>query len=83
MEAVRDRDLQQPVVGGVVLDLVDAVPVAVVGAQDGRVLVRVPAPFDGLAAGDLTERAGAVHNPAGALAVERLHQRRGRCSNTL
>ena len=45
----------QLVLGGVELDLVDAVAVAVVGAQHGRVLVRLPAPLERLAAGDLAD----------------------------
>ena len=73
--AVRDGDVHQLVPGGVELDLVDPVAVAVVGAQDGRVLVRLPAPLERLAARDLAERAGAVVGPAGALALERLDQR--------
>ncbi len=42
---VLDAHLHQLVPGGVELDLVDPVAVAVVGAQDRLVLVREPAPL--------------------------------------
>ena len=57
VQPVRDGDVQQLVPGGVELDLVDAVAVAVVRAQHRRVLVRLPAPLERLAAGDLADRA--------------------------
>ena len=60
VQPVRDRHLEQLVPRRVELDLVDPVPVAVVGPQHRRVLVRLPAPLERLAAGDLAERAGAL-----------------------
>ena len=48
VQAVADADPHQLVPGGVELDLVDAVAVAVVGAQLGRVLVGLDAPADRL-----------------------------------
>ena len=44
VQAVTDRDRHEFVVGGVVFDLVDAVAVAVVGAQDRLVAVGQLAP---------------------------------------
>ena len=75
VQSVRDGDVHQLVPGGVELHLVDAVAVAVVGAQLGRVLVRLPAPLDRLAAGDLAHRADLRLGPAATLAVQRLDQR--------
>jgi hypothetical protein len=57
------------------LDLVDAVAVAVVRAQDGRVLVCQAAPLDRFAPGDLTDRADLLLGPARALPVQGLDQR--------
>jgi hypothetical protein len=57
------------------LDLVDPVPVAVVRAQDGRVLVGEPPPLERLAAGELAERGRALLRPAAALAPQRLDER--------
>ena len=76
VQAVADPDPHQLVPGAVELDLVDAVAVAVVGAQLGLVLVRLEAPADRLArAADRAQLAGAVLGPLGALAAQRLDQR--------
>ena len=48
VQPVRRSRPHQLVPGRMELDLVDAVPVAVVGAQHGRVLVRLDAPADRL-----------------------------------
>ena len=79
VQAVADRDLHQLVVGGVVLDLVDAVAVAVVGAQDRLVAVGQLAPALRLrAAGERPEFGDLVEAPLPALADQRLGQdRRG------
>jgi hypothetical protein len=77
VQAVFDRDGHELVVDGVVLDLVDAVAVAVVGAQDGWVRVGEPAPLLGLlAAGQPAERVDLVDRPGGAVPGQRLEQRR-------
>ena len=67
----------QLVPGGVELDLVDAVAVAVVGAQLRRVLVglRAPASMRRAAAGDRADRGDPLLGPVGALAPHRLDQR--------
>jgi hypothetical protein len=57
------------------LDLVDAVAEAVVRLQLGRVVVRLEAPPDRLAAGDLADQLGLGAGPAAAFALERLDQR--------
>jgi hypothetical protein len=75
VQAVGHRNLHQLVVGGVVGDLVDAMPVTVVGAQLGRVAVGVEPPLDRLGRpGQAAERMQVVDGPAGALALDGLHQ---------
>ena len=77
VQAVADRDLHQLVVRGVVLDLVDAVAVAVVGAQDRLVAVGELAPALRLpAAGERPEFGDLVEAPLAALADQRLGQYR-------
>ena len=77
MQAVADRDLHQLVVGRVVLDFVDAVAVAVVGAQDRLVAVGELAPALRLrAAGERPEFGDLVEAPLAALADQRLGQYR-------
>ena len=62
-------------VGRVIVDLVDAVAEAVVGAHHGRVLVGEPAQLDRLgAAGERADLARLLVDPAGALALNRLHE---------
>ena len=71
-----DRLAQQPVPGGVEVDLVDAVAVAVVGAQDRLVALaalRVVARLGGT--GHFAAVAQAVDAPAAALALEGLAER--------
>ena len=77
VQAVADADPHQLVPGGVELDLVDAVAEAVVGAQLGRVLVRLEAPSGSrLGAPQIApSSAGLVLGPVGALAPQRLGQR--------
>ena len=71
-----DAEAQQRVPGGVELDLVDPVAVAVVRAQDGRVLVRARAERERLPG---AEQAPPLHQPllrpAGALAPDALGER--------
>ena len=75
-----DRDPHQLVVGGVVLDLVDAVSVAVVGAQDGPVAAGQLAPaLRLLGAGNGADRGHVVQAPLPAFADQRLDEYRGRC----
>ena len=82
VQPVGDGHLQQPVIRRVVLDLVDAVAVAVVGAQDRLVLVREPAPLGGLAAGDLpSARARSAAQPPPSRSTASIRTRS--CSNTL
>ena len=72
-----DRLSQGPVPGGVELDLVDAVSVAVVGAQQRLVALGPLGVLQGLgAAGELARVAQAVQAPAAALPLERLAQRK-------
>ena len=76
VQAVADADPHQLVPGGVELDLVDAVAVAVVGAQLGLVLVGLGAPADRLPrAADRAQLARFALGPLGALAPQRLDQR--------
>ena len=71
-----DRLAQQLVPGGVELDLVDAVAVAIVGAELRRVLVGEGTEALGaLAAGIGADRGDALLGPVGALAAHRLDQR--------
>ncbi len=66
---------QQPVPRRVEVDLVDAVAVAVMGAQDGLVSLRALGVLERLGrAGQLAGVAQAVDAPAAALALERLAQ---------
>src|SRR5947199_6478 len=71
---VADGEAQELVPGGVELDLVDAVAVAVVGTEDGRIGVRLHAPAERLAAGELAERPHPLLRPGGPLAAEALGQ---------
>jgi hypothetical protein len=56
------------------LDFVDPVSVAIVRAQDRRVLVRLAAELDRLAARERPDLARLVARPLRALALERLYQ---------
>ena len=79
VQSVLDRDPHQLVVGRVVFDLVDAVSVAVVGAQDGPVAVGQLAPALGLpGAGDRADRGHLVQAPLPAFADQSLDKNRGR-----
>ena len=70
VQLVLHAHLHQLVPGGVELDLVDAVAVAVEGAQHRLVLVGQAAPLLlGLAADEAAELGGALAYPAGALAL--------------
>ncbi len=60
---------------GMELDLVDAMAVAVMCAQDRRMLVREPPPFERRAAGDLAERGEPILRERPALAPHRLDER--------
>ncbi len=76
VQFVLHAHLHQLMPGGVKLDLVDAVAVAVVGAQHRLVLVGQPAPLLlGLAADELAELRGPLEHPLGALALGGLDQR--------
>jgi hypothetical protein len=78
-----DRLAQQPVPRRVELDLVDAVAVAVVRAQDRLVALRALRVGDRLrAARQLTGVAQPVDPPATALALDRLAQREAGWSPT-
>ena len=78
MQAVADRHRHQLVVGGVVLDLVDAVTVSVVGAQDRLVAVGELTPaLRLLRARDRAEIGDLVDAPLAALADQRLGEHRG------
>ena len=67
------------VVGGVELDHVEPAALAVERLEPRRVLVGEPAALEGLgAAADLAEGRQALRGVAAALALHRLHQRRGR-----
>src|SRR5215210_7000626 len=57
------------------LHLVDPVPVAVVGSQDRRVLVREPAPFERLAAELLAECEERLVRPRRPLATHAVEER--------
>ena len=59
----------------VVLDLVDAMAEAIEDAQLGHLLVRLDAPRDGLAAGELAERVQFVERPLGALTAHGIAER--------
>src|SRR6202042_979767 len=80
VQSVLDRDPHQLVVGRVVFDLVDAVAIAVVGAQDGPVALGQLAPALGLpGAGNGADRGHLVQAPLTAFADQRLDKDRGRC----
>ena len=79
-----DRLAQQPVPGGVELDAVDPVAIAVVGAQDRLVGLRALGVGARLgAAGELAGVAQAVDAPAAALALDCLLQRQVRLEDVL
>src|SRR5437016_2977371 len=70
-----DRSAQQPVPGGIELDLVDPVAVAVVGAQDRQVALGPARVLASLrAAGRAAGLPSPVHPPLSALAGQRLLQ---------
>jgi hypothetical protein len=76
VQPVADPDPHQLVPRGVELDLVDPVPVPVVGSKHRLVLVRLEAPADRLRASrDLTDRQRALLGPLGPLAAKRLDER--------
>ena len=69
MQAIPERELHQLVIRGVVLDLVDAVAGAVVGAELGRVAVRlVREQLHALAADELAEVRRLIVDPPAAFA---------------
>ena len=77
VEAVLDAEPHEVVVRRVVLDDVEPMPVAVVRAEDGRVLVREPAPLQHL--GRTAARAecvGLIVDPPAAFALDGLAERR-------
>ena len=77
VQAVVDRDAHQLVVSGVVLDLVDPVSVAVVGAQDRLVAVGQFTPALRLAgAGNRADFGDLVQAPLAAFADQRLGEYR-------
>jgi hypothetical protein len=77
VQAVGHRDGHQFVVGGVVLDLVDAVAVAIVGAQDRLVAVGEFAPALRLpATRQLAQLGHLVETPMAALPDQRLDEYR-------
>ena len=77
VQSVADRGAHQFVIGGVVLDLVDAIPVAVVGVQDRAVAVGEIAPaLGGGPAGQRTKFGDFVEAPATALADQGFDQHR-------
>ena len=72
VQAVGNRQLHEPMPGRMKLDLVDALAVAVVGAQHRRKGVGLDAPVDRLPSGDGAELADAVERPPAALALQRV-----------
>ena len=77
VQAMADRHFHQLVVGGVVFDFVDAVPIAVVGVQDRLVAIGQLAPALCLpAAGQRAELGDLVEAPLPAFADQRLGQHR-------
>ena len=79
VQAVADRHRHQLVVGGVVLDLVDTIAVAVVGVQDRLVAVGQLAPALRLSAAGKRAKVGdLVEAPLPAFADQRLGQHRRR-----
>ncbi len=75
MQAVTHAERHQSVPGGVELDLVKPLAVAVVATQDGWVDVREPAPLERVAAELDAERRGALLPGGTALAPQRLYER--------
>jgi hypothetical protein len=73
--AVLDGELHQPVIGGVVFDVVDAMPVAIVRVQARTVRVRRDAERHRLAAGDRSGGGDLLLGPPGAFANEGFSQR--------
>src|SRR5205823_3433135 len=74
VQLVGDGETQERMPGGVELDLVDAVAVAVVGTEDRRIGVRLHAPAERLAPRQLTEPPEALFRPGGALPADALRQ---------
>ena len=75
VDAVLDRHAHQLVIGGVVVDAVDPVPVAVMGAQHRHVRVGLLAPELRLGRpGQATEGVQVVAGPGRALAPDSLHE---------
>ena len=75
VQAVRDGEVHQAVPGGMELDLVDPVAVAVVRAQDGGFSFAWRPSSIAVAAGELAHALDRGRGPAAALALERLDQR--------
>ena len=83
MQAVADGHLHQLVVGGVVLDFVDPMAVAIVGAQHRLVAVGELTPANGLrTARERTEFGHLVESPLAALTDQRLGEDR-RCGGVV
>ena len=77
VQAVADRDAHEFVVGGVVLDLIDAIPVAVMGMQHRPVAIGEITPaLGGGSAGDRPELADLIEAPLPTLADQRLDEHR-------
>src|SRR5439155_177737 len=74
VQLVADGETQKRMPGGVELDLVDAVAVAVVGAEDRRIGVRLHAPAERLAPRQLAEPPEALFRPGGTLPANALRQ---------
>ncbi len=74
VQPVLHAEAEEPVPGGMELDLVDPLAEAVVRPQDRRVLVGEPSQLERLAAAEAAERRAALFRGAAALAPERLHQ---------
>ena len=80
VQAVLDRGAHQLVVGGVVLDLVDTVAVAIVGVQYGPVAVgQLAPPLRLRRAGYRADRGHLVEAPLPAFADQRLDEYRRGC----
>ena len=79
MQSVFDRHSHQLVIGGVELDLIDAVAESIVSAQDRPVALSQLAPALRLpGAGDRADRGHVVQTPLPALADQRLDENRRR-----
>ena len=74
VQPVLHAEAEEPVPGGMELDLVDPLAEAVVRPQDRRVLVGEPSQLERLAAAEAAERRAALFRGAAALAPERLHE---------